>query len=121
MDILEKTGLLRNRLVEIYKRDHPPEGDEYLKVLEKINSALETEDPEIRPYNAAGLPGGLLLIKRDIPTVIIPDIHARMDFFLNLMHHENSGHTILENMALDLLQVVCVGDGVQVGCALYRF
>ncbi|MDY6934078.1 MAG: metallophosphoesterase [Spirochaetota bacterium] len=103
---------LKNRLIEIFNRKHPPECDHFLEVVEIANSVLINEEEEIRPHDSSDLPGGMILLKHYIPTILVPDIHARMDLFLNIMLYEDSGYTNLDKMALDLLQVVCVGDGV---------
>lgn len=107
-----KYNSLKNRLIGIYCRNHPPDRGEFLLVLDRINSVLLAEDEEIRPRSNAGLPGGLIQLKKNIPSIIVPDLHARMDFFLNLMLGAKDGSdnlTLLEN---DELQIICVGDGV---------
>ena len=103
---------LRNRLIEIYNREGPPQSVDFLKIVESVNSVLESEDNSIRPHNASGLPGGIVLLNKTIPTIIVPDIHARMDFFLNIMLYEDEGVSNLEKLELDMLQILCVGDGV---------
>jgi len=109
----EQYTSLKNRLIGIYKRELPPEADKYIKVLERINSILLTEDRDIRPYDSAGLPGGMLYLKKDIPTIIVPDIHARMDFVINIMlGMDTDGEKRLQKIADNRLQVLCVGDGV---------
>jgi len=80
--------------------------------LEKINFILENEDKSIRPYDASNLPGGIIFLKHNIPTIIVPDLHARIDFFLNLMLYKDSSHyTNLQKIAEAILAIVCVGDG----------
>ncbi len=102
----------RERLIEIYKREAPPQCEDYLQLLEKVNNILDNEDEAIRPYDSFGLPGGIVYLKQTIPTIIIPDIHARLDFFLNVLLYENSnGYFNLQKLASDELQIVCVGDG----------
>ena len=109
----ENSSTVRNRLIEIYKKETPPDSAEYSEVIDSVNSVLLTEDREIRPYDSAGLPGGIVYLKKNIPTVIIPDIHARMDFFLKVMLFNNKfGETNLESVASDKLQIVCVGDAM---------
>ncbi|MBN2400918.1 MAG: metallophosphoesterase [Spirochaetes bacterium] len=104
---------LKTRLVEIYQREQPPKPDDYLKVLININSVLLHEDQQVRPYDSSGLPGGIIYLKKNIPTIIVPDIHARMDFFLNIIFGEDiNDETNLQKIASDALQIICVGDGV---------
>ncbi len=112
MEVQQKIDPLKNRLIEIYNRDHPPERDGYMKVLDKVNSVLKKEDNQMRPYDSSGLPGGFVFLKQNISTIIIPDIHSRMDLFLNIMFYKDSEGTVLEKLAQDTLQVLCVGDGI---------
>jgi len=113
MEIQNKIDTIKKRLKEIYKRDHPPECEPYLDVIKKINAVLENEDDEIRPRCPSGFPGGIIYLKHNIPTIIVPDIHARMDFFLNiLLYQDSEGITTLQKLDLNKIQIVCVGDGL---------
>lgn len=81
-------------------------------LLDTVNSVLNSEDQRIRPYSQSGLPGGYLILKHDIPTVIVPDIHARMDLVISVLLHEIYDNSIIDLLDLKAVQVVCVGDGV---------
>jgi hypothetical protein len=99
------------RLKDIFKRTQPPSSVSYVKLLDLLEQVLENEDERVRPRDAAGRPGGILCLFPDIPTVIIPDLHARLDFFLSTMLSPLvGGKTVLESLSLRELQVVCVGD-----------
>ena len=76
---------VESRLIEIYKRKSLPSAQYYLTVLEKVIPILKNENLNIRPYSDSGLPGGLISLKHNVPTVIIPDIHARVDFLLSVL------------------------------------
>ncbi|MBN1798566.1 MAG: metallophosphoesterase [Spirochaetales bacterium] len=103
---------LHERLKKIYTRTTPPNGNEYLKLVYNINRVLENEDESIRPKDARGKAGGIIHLKKDIPTLIMPDLHARMEFLLSTMlYSDESGVSVLQKLALNQLQVVCVGDG----------
>ncbi len=109
----EQYNTLRSRLLEIYLRKQPPGPEDYLKILNNINSVLLNEDEQIRPHDSSGLPGGIVYLKKSIPTIIVPDIHARMDFFLNIIFwKDRDDETNLQKVASDKLQIICVGDGV---------
>ncbi len=112
MENQNNTVQLKERLTEIYSRNTPPEKNSYIEVLDKVNNAFRFEDQDIRPPDSTGQPGGLLYLKQDIPTIIVPDIHARMEFFISIMLFQESGLTCLERMEQGELQIVCVGDGV---------
>ena len=106
------TGWLEERLIGIYKRTHLPEPNEYEKLIEKVNTVLLYEDARIRPYGMDGLPGGIVFLRQDIPTILVPDLHARIDFFMEvLLHRDQYGVSNLQKLASGALQIVCVGDG----------
>lgn len=107
-----RTGWLEERLVDIYKRKRLPEPHEYAKLIEKVNTVLLYEDAGIRPYGKDGLPGGIIFLRQDIPTILVPDLHARVDFFLEiLLSRDQHGVSNLQKLASECIQVVCVGDG----------
>jgi len=108
----EDTVELRKRLLHIHMRDIPPLPEEYFTVLERVHPVLAGEDPEIRPYSSSEQPGGLVQLKNYIPTIIVPDLHARVDFLLSLLLAPTVGErSNLQMLSDDLLQIVCVGDG----------
>jgi hypothetical protein len=123
---------LQNNLIKIYKRKKPPQPEEYLSIVHRTNAVFSNENSFIRPYcisgKYAGTPGGVINLKRDIPTIIVPDLHARMDFFLTIMlsrpgQNRNKalhpggessalpGVSTLTELARNNIQIVCVGDG----------
>lgn len=114
----QKDGILNGwadvekRLWSIYGRKSPTEVIPYLRNLNRVNFVLINEDEELRPYDSSGLPGGIVELHRDIPTIIVPDLHARMDFFLSTMHFEfPEGESVIALLSRGEVQVVCVGDG----------
>lgn len=105
-----KNGYLR--LAEIMKGKKIPGPDKILTLLERVKTVMENENPHIRPYGRAGTPGGLILLK-DLPLIIVPDLHARVNYMKALADWVPPG---MEKPVLDLLesgeiQIVCVGDG----------
>lgn len=108
----EETSELQRKLIEIYRRETLPEADKYLALIERVQSVLDSEDADIRPKSSSGLPGGIVYLKEDIPTIIVPDLHARIDFLLTILLRKNeNGLSTLQLLATDMLQIVCVGDG----------
>lgn len=109
----ETAALLKKRLLEIYARENPPAGNEFHKLLKKVNKTLSREDPDQRPRDASGQPGGVIYLLPDATTIIVPDIHARMELVLNvLLYEDRHGRSNLDKLSTGELQVVCVGDGV---------
>lgn len=103
---------LRETLGEIYARKGLPTADGYQELTERAITVLEHESDSIRPHDQSGLPGGLLRLKGNLPTLILPDLHARTGFFLDVMdwRFAKTG-TVLEGLESDSLQVLCLGDG----------
>lgn len=104
---------LAEKLREFYTRREPPEREAYLETLRGVLEVLGTEPGTVRPADPDGRPGGLVLLDRDLPTIVVPDIHARMDFLLSVLAYRAGG----DRKTIDLLdegrvQVVCLGDGV---------
>src|SRR3989338_1964039 len=48
--------------------------------LNKAINALENEKTETRERGKDNKPGGIVELRKDIPTLIIPDLHARKDY-----------------------------------------
>jgi len=109
----EKSASLGKELTALYTQPSLPDGDMYIELLKLVNRVFLKEDSGIRPYSEAGQPGGIIFLKQDIPAIIVPDLHSRMDFFLNIMFHTDStGLSNLQKLGMNLLQIVCVGDGI---------
>jgi hypothetical protein len=107
-----KIDKLKDKLINIYHSYELPDTKDYIKLLNSVNETLSGENSMIRPYSSAGKSGGLIYLKQDMPTIIVPDIHARVDFFYSIMFSTRGGdQSVLERIADDRLQVVCVGDG----------
>jgi hypothetical protein len=103
---------ITSRLKEIYKRPDIPEKNAYLKLVEKATSVLHSEPSEYRPAGSNGLAGGLVYLKKDVPTIIVPDIHARMEFILNILFFKpDNNASVIERLYKGTIQIVCLGDG----------
>jgi len=57
----------------------PPSREELARFVDAAAETLASESAELRPRDSSGRPGGLVLLP-DIPTVLLPDIHARPAF-----------------------------------------
>lgn len=104
--------LLGERLRSIHQRRALPQLAAYSGLLERAATLLSREPARIRPHDDSDRPGGVVELHKDIPTILIPDLHARMDFMLAVLFYmDNTGLTVLERLANRMLQIVCVGDG----------
>ncbi len=101
------------KLAAIRDRPAPPEPEEYADALERVRAALASEPPEVRPAGPDGLPGGVVRLAPQLPTLLVPDLHARLDFFLGLLEWRGGGgQSALEGLEVGELQVLCLGDGM---------
>ncbi len=104
---------LEKELIHIYERDHTPGVAELGRLTAETNNLFMREDPDMRPRDSAGLPGGIICLNRDIPCILLPDIHARLDFLLSvLLARDDTGVNCLERLFGNEIQIVCLGDGM---------
>lgn len=101
---------IQERLKAIKKRKSLIPSRKFLVVLDQVNRVLEHEDTEYRPHDSKGMPGGLIYLDPDVRTILIPDLHARLDFLYTFMTGQRCKHLSL--LAEKKLQVVCLGDGL---------
>jgi hypothetical protein len=107
---------LRERFEAICWRKHPPDAELYIPVLKEVNAVLSGEPDFLRPHVTAGphagKPGGVLRLFTGIPTIVVPDLHARIDFIRSLVsQRDEAGLPYLDKLTEGSLQIVCVGDG----------
>ena len=104
---------LERRLSEIYHGNGPPEASFLESVIAGALSVLDREPEGVRPADEDGKPGGLVFLDPRLPTIVVPDLHARMDFFLSVLGYEaEDGLPVIELLRAGRAQVVCLGDGV---------
>jgi hypothetical protein len=99
-------------LRRIYGRDGPPQGVELLEQTLATIQVLHSEPPEIRPPDMDNRPGGLLYLDPQTPTVVVPDLHARMELVLALLAWKPDGiQRCIDRLAAGTLQLLFLGDG----------
>jgi hypothetical protein len=111
-------------LLGIYRRPHAPEPEAFEDLLRRAGNLLATEPETYRPHAADGMAGGLVRLGVDRITVVVPDIHARMDLVLRVLSHrlESAGRDeqLLTLLQTGEAQLVCVGDYVHAEARAYR-
>ena len=100
------------RITAIADRKDIPHSRELEASLERVLHILNTESPDIRPPGRDCVPGGLVFL-RPLPTIIVPDLHARIGYLKALLTWSPPGrkNTVYQGLAMGELQVICVGDG----------
>jgi hypothetical protein len=103
---------LGQRLTEIYNDDGPPDAATLGAATAAGLAVLRGEPGRVRPADVRGRPGGLVLLDPGLPTVVVPDLHARRELFLGVLGYEaEEGAPVIELLREGRLQVVCLGDG----------
>ncbi len=96
---------------QIQNRDCNPDSSEYLVKIESVIEILNNENKSIRPDSDNGDPGGIIHLYHDIPTVIVPDLHARMELIEALISLKTEDKSFFQLLSDKEIQIVCVGDG----------
>ena len=81
-------------------------------ILDETLEVLRNESTQYRPHSKDGYPGGVVLLKPNLLTCIIPDLHGRQDFLLNVLSYKYQDKKILDLLQAGEIQFVCVGDGM---------
>ncbi|OQY39607.1 MAG: hypothetical protein B6229_03335 [Spirochaetaceae bacterium 4572_7] len=76
--------------------------ENYINKLIKVNNQLEHMDSVIRPRNNNNNPGGVVNLKNDIPTMIIPDLHNRLEFLNKILNYKPHNQTVKEDPLVSL-------------------
>lgn len=107
---------------------------EFYELLLKVSSFYENSSVSYRPSDRLGNPGGLLdfrcknsagqggTYKRNLPLVVVPDLHARLYFLKNILFFKlpvnfvcdecGNALSVVQALEKNLIRLVCVGDGL---------
>jgi hypothetical protein len=56
--------------------------------------------------------GGLVSLPPDVPTVILPDLHAQRDYLLQALQTVVNGRSVYAGLQAGKLNLLCLGDGM---------
>lgn len=84
--------------------------DEYIEKLHAVIDLYSAGELDYRPKSEKGRVGGLIELKLDIPTIVVPDLHGRYQFIEKLLSLSINGQTVVELLSKSVIQIVCVGD-----------
>ena len=105
-------------------------GHDYLfNLCEKTCDLLEKEITDYRPADNKGRAGALLdFTSNPLPTIIVPDIHARPDFIFNILNYKlpkeyinYSDRSIFHALKKGLVRIICVGDALHTEKTINRW
>lgn len=106
-----RTTKLREIFARLRGAGRIPAREALCVFLERLNGILYREDPPERPRDSQGLPGGLVHLSPFVPTIVLPDIHARPGLITAALSFDLSpGLPVLDALAEGVAQLVCVGD-----------
>lgn len=80
-------------------------------LLHRVVDVLLNEDESYRP-SFDDEKGSLLEFNDSLPIVIVPDLHARYDFFKALLDYVLEGEKIIDLIAQKKLRLIFLGDGL---------
>lgn len=102
---------LRELLDRLESGSEVPGADTLISFFGKLVNTLAEEQPEIRPRDRNWMPGGLVRLHQELPTVLLPDIHARPGLIAAALSLAMpSGETLFDALTGGRAQLVCVGD-----------
>ncbi len=89
-----------------------PSYSQFFEIADEVSDLLMSERTEYRPEASNGKPGGLLDFKNDsLPVIVVPDLHARPYFLLNILQYKlEDGKTIFEALEEEEIRLIFVGD-----------
>jgi hypothetical protein len=112
--MMESTGTSARILKELQRISQSVSVDPLSRLeeqLELVMSAQEGISEEIRPLNRARRGGGLIRLDREIPLIVVPDLHARKDFLYSLLATGFGPGRVVDALENRTVQILCVGDG----------
>ena len=89
-----------------------PAYDVFFQLLNDASECLENEKTNYRPQNSSGEIGGLLDFHTDdIPLIVIPDLHARPYFLMNILEYKIfDDMNVFEALAAGRVRLLSLGD-----------
>ena len=94
-----------------------PSHDYLFNLSEAVSSLLEEEKTAYRVPSSKDFVGGLLDFQKDnIPLVVVPDMHGRRQFLLNIINYHLPSNfcgediSIIDALEKGLIRLIFVGD-----------
>lgn len=107
---------MQDELRQLLELDAPPDPEELAARSMAAIAAMREQTPQVRPRNDRDEIGGLVQLRPELPTVVIPDIHARPDLIVSVLGLKAPKYGIeqplIEALAEERAQLVFVGDYV---------
>lgn len=107
------TADLSDKVKRIAERTLLPDAAHLSPAFQAATQVLENLPVSLRPLASDGRAGGLVEMAPNLPTLILPDLHARPGLLVDLLdtRPDPDGWTVLELLDQKRIQVLMVGDG----------
>ncbi len=93
--------------------DSLPSYAEIVELTQKVSDILEEENTDYRQVSETGTPGSLLDFQDStLPVIIVPDLHARPQFLLNILSYSINGSEVFDLLCQNKIRIICVGDAL---------
>ena len=112
----------KDRITEYFNSKELPSHDFIFELLNSAVSVIENEITYYRKASSSKTPGGLLdFLQNPLPTIIVPDLHARTYFLKNIFDYklpkgflpdDFEGTTVLDGIKAGKLRIICIGDAM---------
>jgi len=101
-----------NTIKNILTSSKLPFYDDFFELLNEASECLEKEICAYRPANAEAAVGGLIdFHKDDLPLIVIPDLHARPYFLMNILEYQIfEDMNVFEALEAGRVRLLSVGD-----------
>lgn len=102
----------------------PPSYEYLYSLLDRVTDILDSEDKSYRPEASDESLGAMLDFsnEKSLPTIIIPDIHARTNFIKNILNYTitpehnflktKKNISIYKALKQNKIRIICVGDAL---------
>lgn len=107
-------------LDSIFTQNLLPSHDDLFNLAESVSTILEEEKSDYRPEAFDGNAGSLIDLRNsNLPTIIIPDLHARPEFLKKILHFvlpesftTEGSVTVFEALSQKLINLIFLGDAL---------
>ena len=101
----------KDRITEYFNSKELPSHDFIFELLNSAVSVIENEITYYRKASSSKTPGGLLdFLQNPLPTIIVPDLHARTYFLKNIFDYK-----LPNGLLPDDFEGTTVLDGIKAG------
>lgn len=96
----EKVARLRSEIERLLATNELESPEVYIEALRRVTEILRTES------------GVVDLERKDVPTIILSDLHGRKNFIGDVLLGDYQGVPVLDLLAQGRINIVCEGDGL---------